>query len=416
MSMWRVLLACIMLVAAASQPDPKHFHYFAEVSTPEANQAWFTVTPEIWRNATSDLRDLRLYDGPTQVPYLLAPGSSEEVRGSQRDATILNLGTANGATQFVVDTHQGDTRAPFDSVQLTLRDDAPDFVAAAQVEGFNRFEDTPVSLGKSTLFKLEREKLGVNLSVKFRPVVFRYVRITVPSIDPRAVVGAHVFSPAKGFGWTELPVNAPASVQGKDSIFEWDAIDTVPIGRVTFISDTPKEFWRRVDIVGEHDSAIASGSIWSIKSHVGNEQSTNLEVVIPGEARSQHFKVIVHNGDDPSLNLKIGAAYRERRVYFTPPHAGTLRLYFGDAELERPTYDYAQTHGIETDAGFAITAPAEQRFVLARATVGNVSANPGYTPRPDKRPWSEQHQAVIWIALGVAVVGLGAVALKSFKK
>jgi hypothetical protein len=293
-----------------------------------------------------------------------------------------------------------------------LRDDAPDFVAAAQAEGFNRFEDTPVSLGKSTLFKLERERLGANLSVKFRPAVFRYIRITVPSIQPKSIVSAHIYSPGTTFGWTDIPIKPSARVDGHDSIFEWDAADTVPVGRITFQTESAKEFWRRVDVQGEHDAALATGAIWSISSHGNAGPSTNVDLVIAGEARSKHFKVIVHNGDDPPLKLSVGASYRQRRLYFTPPHAGTLRLYFGDADLQRPTYDYAQVHG--TTVTTTIAGPHSDSSYAA-AELGAVQPNPEYTARADQRPWTERHPAVLWIALGVAVVGLGAVALRGLK-
>jgi hypothetical protein len=398
-SAWRILLLVVALAAGPAQPDPKYFQQVCDVAAADTAQTYVSITPQIWRNATSDLRDLRLYDGTTQVPYLLTPGSGEEVRGTEQNATVLNLGRVNGETQFVLDTRQGDTRAAYDTVNLKLRDDTPDFVTSARIEGFEHFGDTPVDLGRSTLFKLEREKLGANLAVKFHPAVFRYVRISIPKLDPHAITGAHVFSPGTTFGWMEVPVSIAASVHGQDSIYEWDTVDTVPVGRVEFASTATKDFWRRVDLQGERGYAIASGAIWSIASRDNTERSTNFELLVPGEARSKHFKLIVHNGDDMPLQMTIRTAYRERRLYFTPQHAGTLRLYFGDADLERPTYDYAHTQAPVANAKLA--------------NIGAVMSNPAYVSRPDQRPWTERHPAVLWIALGIAVLGLGAVALKS---
>ena len=383
-----------------SQADPKYFHYYADVTAPAAQQEYVVVTPEVWRNATSDLRDLRLYVGATQAPYVLAPRTSEEASGVQRGAPVLNLGRVNGETQFVLDLRQGDEVTSFESVQLTLRDDTPDFIAKARVEGLNELEGTPVDLGASTVFKLEKEKLGANLTLKFPPSVFRYLRVTIPLLEPKVITGAHVFSPgAANEKWTEMDVPATMRNEGHDTVFEWEWPDTVPIGRIEFGMDPTTDFWRRVELRGEHESAVANGAIWSIKRRARTDQSNNFQLLVPAEAHSKHFKLIIHNGDDPPLPMKISAGYRERRMYFAPPQAGTLRLYFGDGELQAPVYDYARTWIRSANA-----LPAE---------LGAVQPNQEYTGRPDQRPWSERHPALLWIALGIAVLGLGAVAVKS---
>jgi hypothetical protein len=41
--------------------------------------------------------------------------------------------------------------------------------------------------------------------------------------------------------------------------------------------------------------------------------------------------------------------------------------------------------------------------------------NAAYTGRPDDRPWSERHPAVLWAAIVTAVLILGAIALKSMR-
>jgi hypothetical protein len=42
-------------------------------------------------------------------------------------------------------------------------------------------------------------------------------------------------------------------------------------------------------------------------------------------------------------------------------------------------------------------------------------ANAAYRGRPDDRPWSERHPAVLWVAIVVAVAILGTIALRSMK-
>jgi len=51
-----------------------------------------------------------------------------------------------------------------------------------------------------------------------------------------------------------------------------------------------------------------------------------------------------------------------------------------------------------------------------QAALGNEESNAAYTGRPDERPWSERHPAILWTAILAAVLVLGALALKSIRK
>ncbi len=114
------------------------------------------------------------------------------------------------------------------------------------------------------------------------------------------------------------------------------------------------------------------------------------------------MRSIVFNGDDPPLKLR-GARLQqhERRVYFDGPASGPLTLYYGDEKLESPVYDYAKLFQQEKNA-----APVQ---------LGAEEGNSAYSGRPDERPWTERHPAVLWIAIVAAVLILGAVALRSMK-
>ncbi len=78
-----------------------------------------------------------------------------------------------------------------------------------------------------------------------------------------------------------------------------------------------------------------------------------------------------------------------------------LTLYYGDEKLERPEYDYAKLFLNSTDAH--------------AAQLGAETNNAAYTGRPDDRPWSERHPAILWIAIIAAVLVLGVLALRSMR-
>jgi hypothetical protein len=91
----------------------------------------------------------------------------------------------------------------------------------------------------------------------------------------------------------------------------------------------------------------------------------------------------------------------QRRLYFNPAGKTTLKLYYADEKLTEPSYDFAK---------FFQEDPAAVEAKLAPDV-----PNPAYTGRPDDCPWSEQHKAVLWAAMLLAVAVLGGLALRGFK-
>ena len=91
----------------------------------------------------------------------------------------------------------------------------------------------------------------------------------------------------------------------------------------------------------------------------------------------------------------------ERRVYFDPRGKPGLKLYYGDDGLSQPIYDYAR---------FFKADPA-----AAQAELGPGAHNEAYRGRPDDRPWSERHQAILWLAMLVTVAVLAVLAVRGLK-
>ena len=111
--------------------------------------------------------------------------------------------------------------------------------------------------------------------------------------------------------------------------------------------------------------------------------------------------MLVKNGDDPPLAIRaVHPQAVERRVYFDPQGHSGLKLYYGDEKARAPVYGSAKIFQRDSNAA-AATLAAEER-------------NAAFTGRPDERPWSDRHPAVLWSVLIVAVLGLGAMALRGF--
>ena len=202
--------------------------------------------------------------------------------------------------------------------------------------------------------------------------------------------------------WRTINSEGKREEQGKDTVFTFSVPKNVPVERVEFTIDAAQpNFRRQIEVQSGKNEWPNSGEISRVHmvrhgQKIDFEQSA-LEL---GGIRPETLKVTIHNGDDPPLKITSTRLEQyERRVYFNASEAP--HLYYGDEKLDEPVYDYAKLFQQETNA-----APAQ---------LGPEQTNTAYTGRPDDRPWTEKHPAVLWVAIGAAVVVLGAIALKSMK-
>jgi hypothetical protein len=164
----------------------------------------------------------------------------------------------------------------------------------------------------------------------------------------------------------------------------------MPVERVTFsIPPSSVNFNRTVILSDDHGNEFQRGAISRVRMNRGGQSVTSEDLDIDLYPRSEtKINVIVENGDDPPLSIgSVKPLSVERRLYFDPNGKTSLQLYYGDPKLEAPSYDYAKFF----------------------------QANPQFAGRPDDRPWSERHTVVLWVAMVVAVVVLGALAIKGLK-
>ncbi len=426
------LLAFTFAVFALAAPaSGQSLSYFARTrsisvaSSPQTN--YFVVDEEILQHARLDLSDLRIYDGKTQVPYALAIQSAG-VQSAEHEAKILNLGVVGGNTEFDLDLS---SVVQYNRIRLSL--DAKDFLVTARVQGKDVLAGgTPVDLGVSTLYDFSRESLGSSTTLRVPTASFRYLHVRLTAgIRPQQVKGASVYSlEEKKSYWTDVgscsaPRQVHTSAQGKSSdrstpekpttVIDCDVPLNVRVDRIAFtVTASQVNFRRSVEVTEASDAApggplgLAEGDISRVQLKRGGTvvNSEQLSVPVARSHAAAHFTVTVANGDDPPLAIeRVQPQAVEWRVFFAPPSAsqgGMLRLYYGDEKLDAPTYDYAKF--------FKDDEP------VAQAQLGPAEANTAFTGRPDDRPWSERHKAVLWVAMLAAVVGLGFLALRGLKQ
>jgi len=203
--------------------------------------------------------------------------------------------------------------------------------------------------------------------------------------------------------WTPLEVQLKIDQDGKRTVLTWDTLADVPVDRVVLLVDPADVNFRRDVQVTAQSNMVGRGEIHRIRmKRDGREVDSEDLTLSMGGIHAPRYKLTVENGDDPPLRILGVQVYStERRVYFDPRGNSTLRLYYGDGRLAAPTYDYAKLFQ-EPETAF-------------RTELGPGTHNSAYTGRPDERPWTDKHPAVLWIAMILAVAGLAGVALRGLK-
>jgi Protein of unknown function (DUF3999) len=400
-----ITTACLLFsVGLAQTTRDARTEYFTHVREVNINapdrQNYFDVDEATWAQASADLSDLRLYREGKDVPYRLV---EEDATISQSDssAKILQLGKVGGNTSFVVEV-PADTG--YNRLELKLA--TKNFVATASVEGMDDIHATRAThLGRYTLYDFAREGLGSSSILKLPESRFRFLRITLGrEVPPSEVKAASVsLREEKKADYTAISASPKVEQSGKETVISWSSSEKVPLDRIVFAVDQVN-FLRSVRIHDADGRYVGSGEISRVKMRRSGRmaESSNLDVDLAG-ARSRSFRVTISNGDDPPLQLKtITPQYVTRRVYFDPRGENKLQLYYGDEKLPAPSYEYAKLSRVEPNA--------------TAAQLGSATQNAAYTGRPDERPWSERHPAVLWTAMIAVVAGLGAVALRGLRK
>ena len=402
-SLWAIL-ALVLAVGSS----PAYFRYRRAIpANAAAGQRYFVVDETIWQHARPDLSDLRLYAAEKETAYKLAieSGGSET---EQKQFRVLQPATVAGKTQFILDMSGLEE---YDRINLRLA--TKNFVAHARVEGQDDLHGAHWAvLGTTTLYDLTEEKLGNNSTLQIPLSAYKYLRVTVDSsVKPADVQsGTAGVTRAQKAVWRDLVAAVKQEQRGRDTVLSFEISPNVPVERLMLTIDPTQKNFRREISVQNDEQISAAGEISRIHM-LRNGQKVDVEQTSldlcgscfgnPVGSNQKTLQFVIHNGDDQPI--KISSAHLqqfERRIYFEAD-AAPLWLYYGDDGLNAPEYDYAKLF---------------QKDAHADATpLNNEEANSAYTGRPDERPWSERHPAVLWATIIAAVLILGAIAARSLK-
>jgi hypothetical protein len=416
------LAALSLFVFAAPAPEIRYFHFERAIERPAqaAGQTCLVVNPAIFAHASNGLADLRLYDlgqngSATETPYVLR--SAVPAASSSQSLSVLNLGKNGKQTVFDVAMPEG----RYNDVRLGI--EGQDFLATVTVSGSqSQSAASRTSLGSFTIFDLTRQKLGRSTVLHLPESDFRFLHFQIAGpITPQDVTGVSVTqNPATQPRYVTVAAGAAGLPKGRDTVFELMAPARAPVDRVVFTpGQQPPNFSRDVRITisptvrppatdGSEppEPVTATGSILRVHSvqdgHRIDDEHLTVDAPRAYFDGTATWTVSVENGDDAPLQLvSVQLEMIERDLCFDATPGSVYTLYYGDDALAAPRYDYATLFVADAHA--------------ATAQFAAETVNPAYGPRPDERPFTEKHAALLWIALIVVIVLLGAVAVRSVK-
>lgn len=436
--MMKLFAGLLLLAFAAPAPEIQYFHYQRPVQLPASavGQSCVVLDPAIFSHAAPGLADLRLYNGAAgtngaaETPYALE--TSEAVAASPQQVPLLNQGRRNSQTVF-------DAEMPAGSyTDLDLAIAAHDFIATVTMSGSQTEDSATTRIGAYTLFDLSSQKLGRSTVLHLPNSDYRFLHFAIAGpLTPAGITGLTV---------SQRPVVEPEYVtvaqtaridqrdlgeqnrneqNDRDSVVSFTLPAHVPVDRVVFVPGAePPAFSRDVEVkVAPIAAPSASAAIQPEQGappqpvssygnmlrvhrvqngiHIDEERLTVSPPYRDFDGPTQ-WTVTIKNGDDAPIQLiSVRLEMRRRTLCFDAAAVAAYTLYYGDSALAPARYDYASLY--------------VPRLDVIQAAFGAEQANPGYQTRPDERPFTEKHPSLLWIALGLVVLLLGVVALRSVK-
>jgi hypothetical protein len=417
-----------------AQPDA--LRYERAIRVPGgAGQACAVLDGTIYAHAAPSLADVRIFPSgagsgkPHEVPYALT--LSEAATEETQPARVLNLGSEGGKIVFDLEMP---ARA-YTDVTLDLDPAMTDFLATATVSGEEKLDGRATALGAYTLFDLSSQRLARDTTLPLVESTFPYLHIalsvtTAPGSSatqfvPAIVKGAEV-PPSREAQTVYTTVAETSAIRtvGRESKAEFEVPARVPVERVSFVLPPGYNgnFSRGVRVTAatlpdakatdeerEPLREMVNGTILRVHTKQAGREIRTEELGIAATLganlqRGAKVEVAIENGDDQPLPIAAARLeMRQRKLCFEgPPPGEGLALFYGDAKLAMPVYDYARL--------FA----ASDRAVAAE--LGPEMPNPAFqAPPAEVKPFAERHPEVLWIVLLGVICALGLVALRSAK-
>ena len=407
----RPAAALLAIPLLAAYPLPTAWHYWRysraiELPAIEASRlVSVIVSQDVYAHVQPALPDLRVIDERgNEVPFVGFKHEGSKVTRSLAASLLENSFAPGLYTQVILDTGSG---APFHN-GVTIQTPETDFIEWVRVDVSDDARVWRIVQERAPIFRFQKESRQGTQLVSYSDTNARYLRVRIldgkekflvtdasvvyEAVDPperEAIVANAALDPSAPSGQTvwRIDLGTPA----------------LSVKEVRF-SVAPSEFSRTVEITTSEDgknwSPFGSGEIY--RFHQENIVREQLTVEVPSYADRRFWRVAIVNGNDAPLPGAMPTLYRTpMHIIFEQQPGRTYRLLYGQELASAPAYDLERRlNAREMDA-----APAGR--------LGGEESNSAWS---DPRPWTEKHEILLWLALGIAVALLGYSAVRSLRR
>jgi len=398
----------LFVVVAAQQPAAwQSWRYSAPVAAPPSPSGRLVsvnVPAFVTLLARSDWGDVRVIDASgDEVPFVLLARTGVKAI-DRRPVRVLEPSAVKGQYRQVV-ADVGESGAIHNSAHIRI-DARQDLLSWVEIAVSGDLREWRVVRDRAPIYVLSQSGRGEDTDVDYPPSASRYLRIRVfDSADDARITGVDVGREVASVAErepTQIDLGAPATDTVGRSVWTSGGDDSAwPVSRVEF--QAPQTMFSRHVIVERSDDGhrwarAADGHIVRAPDGAWDREWLSVDFA---EVHARYWRVTIDNQNDavtagltPTLMMAV------RRVVLLHEAGGQYRLLYGNSAARTPRYDMAQV------------TSREDLEAAERVDLGEPQTNAAWV---DPAPWTEKHDSVLWVALVVAVVLLGAVAVRTLR-
>ena len=403
-SLFVILAVLALALSVAAQTSLSLWPYYMEVKPEKVAPGMYDVTVPlaVFDKSGGDLGNLRLFDSSNrEIPYaILVRKEVDEVE--EFEGSLFNHAQVGSASEASVDLGED----PDEHNQVEIQTLGTNFRRQVSIEGSDNNRDWRTLNNSGLLLSFQSENNAVESNrVSYPASRYRYLRVRVQRDSltdneaPR-ITGVKAMKAVREKGelasWS-VPVPSYQLLRNQGahaSVWTIDLGARAPCDRLTLEVEADS-FSRpfQVESVNdsEHATLIASGTL---TRHSGDEAKP-MVIVFDYEQIVRKLRLQITDYSNPTLNItSIQASAPARQLVYElkEPTSQPLRLYFGNASVPAPHYD------------FEIELHSKPFSEPAQSTFGYVNENPQYQPEP--RPLTERVPWLIYIVLAISSIAL----------
>jgi hypothetical protein len=400
-----MLLLLVTMLASAAPLDLSMWKYRKRIPvTPGDGLAVVKLDREVYAAIGDRAWELRVLRDQDEVPFVFNTPGQEEDHVVEPTEMFNRVLVPSVGIQFTMHSKGGARYT-----KINLGTDQKNFRKRVRIETSADGKRWAIARDNGAIFNFSQDGHEFSsTTVEFPASRQPYFRVTVFGwLDMDSVKDATLdwdFTPAtpKYEVLATLNPQIDEDTATKSTVVTVDmGLSGLPTRRFVLESQSP-QFHRAVGIETSDDGKGWSYSTQGTIRRLPGPEFTDESLDVPAPSHQRYIRFRIYNRDDKPIQIgRVQAEGLVHRIKFLAATQGSYWLYYGNPGVSRmPEYDLE-------------LVLARQTFREITWTLGPAQNNPAYRPpAAPKKPWSEQHPAILYTVLGVAVLGLGGATLR----